>query len=282
MKTYQYQILRFLPDRVTGEFINLGIVVYEPQSKFIKGKFFQKITRASSLFPTVNSRYLASTLKHLQKEFDNLSIRFNSELYFDKYNSIQAITSSILPIDDSSLFFTESKKGLDIDINISLNCLFDKIVMRYVDETEKEQLSDKDVWSKIYKRYFDELGLSKHLKEHTIKTELDNWKFEKAWKNGVWNCFESISFDLVKEESIKDKVYKWAGRIDELQSSKEPFNLYLLSKLPTQHRKMKSFINKKIGKIQFANNVKIELIFEDKVEIVVGEIKQKIDKHEDQ
>jgi hypothetical protein len=281
MRTYQYQILRFLPDRVTGEFVNLGIVLFEPETKFIKGKFFQKISRASSLFPSVNSRYLGTTLKFLQKEFNRLSEQFSTELYFQKYRSIEEVTKTILPKDDSSLFFTEPKKGLDVELDMALEMLFERVVTRYIHEEDKEHLGDKEVWSRIYKKYFDDLGVSKHLKEHTIKTDLDKWEFEKAWKNGVWHCFETISFDLIKAESIKDKVYKWAGRIDELQTSKEPFHLFLLSKLPSEHKELKKFIIKKIGKIEFENRVVVELVFEDKAEKIAKEIKQEIEKHEE-
>lgn len=280
MKTYQYQVLRFMPDRVTGEFMNLGIVIFEPTSEFISGKFLQKITRASSAFPSINSRYLATTLKYFQKEFDYLNRQLFTELHFEKYKSLEEITKKILPKDDSSIFFTEVNKGLDIDLNIALDSLFERIVTKYVHEDEREHITDREVWSKIYKKYFDDLGVSGHLKEHTVKTELDKWKFDKAWKNGVWNCFETISFDLIKSEAIKDKVYKWAGRIDELQTSNEPIHLYLLSKLPRQHKQLKNFINKKIGEVKFDNKVRVELVFEEKALEVARTIKEEINKHE--
>ena len=31
MKPYQYQVIRYTHDRVTGEFVNVGVVLYVPE-----------------------------------------------------------------------------------------------------------------------------------------------------------------------------------------------------------------------------------------------------------
>jgi hypothetical protein len=279
MNTYQYQVLRFLPDRVSGEFVNLGVVVYDPKKHKLIGKFYQKITRVSSFFPTVNSRYLASTLKFLQKEFEDICEQFNSELLFQKYKSIEEITKQVLPKDDSSLFFTDSKKMLELSIEIAVAELYEKFVLNFIHDEDREYVTDKEVWNKLYKEHFDKLKISQHLQSHKVKTEMDSWEFEKAWKNGVWNCFETVSFDLVKEDSIKDKAYKWWGKIDELKSSNEPIHVYLLSKLPSQHPELKSFIKKKLGKVVVGNKITVELISELDAEKFAKKIKKEIDTH---
>lgn len=279
MNTYQYQVLRFLPDRVSGEFVNLGIVVYEPKKKQLVGRFYQKITRVSSFFPTVNSRYLASTLKFLQKEFESICIKFQNEISFETFSSIEEITKKVLPKDDSALFFTEAKKLLEISIDIAIDDLYDKFVLNYIHEDERDYVTDKEVWADLYKKYFDDLKITEHLRNHTVKTEMDSWEFEKAWKNGIWNCFETISFDLVKEDSIKEKTYKWWGKIAELQTSKEPIHLYLLSKMPTAHPELKRFIKKKLGKIEH-ENITIELISDAGAERFAKKIQKEIRDHE--
>lgn len=268
-----------MPDRVSGEFVNLGIVVYEPNTKKLEGKFFEKITRVSGFFPTINSRHLALSLKFLQKEFDILTNRFASEFEFEKKESLEIITRKVLPKDDSSLFFTDVKKLLELNIEVTIKSLYQRFVMSYVDVVERDYISDKEVWNKIYKSYFEAYGISNHLKNHTVKTQMDTWEFDKAWKNGVWNCFETISFDLLKSDSIKDKVYKWSGKINELQTSKEPIHVFLLSKFPDEHPELKSFINKKLGKIEFSNNVTIELITENDVDKFAKKLKKQIEEH---
>jgi len=279
MNTYQYQVLRFLPDRVSGEFVNLGVVVYDATSKQLAGNFYQKITRVSSFFPTVNSRYLASVVKFIHKEFETIRMRFHSEMSFESIDSLADITKTVLPKDDSALFFTETKKLLEISIDVAMRDLYERFVLNYVHEEEREYVTDKEVWTDHYKSYFDNLDITSHLRSHQVKTALDTWQFEKAWKNGVWNCFETVSFDLVKEESIKDKAYKWWGKVDELRTSEEPIHVYLLSKLPSQHPELKKFIKKKLGNIRLNSKVSVELISDDAAEKFSRRIKKEIEEN---
>ncbi|MBL7701520.1 MAG: DUF3037 domain-containing protein [Ferruginibacter sp.] len=279
MKTFHYQILRYMPDRVSGEFVNIGVVVYEPNERKLAGKFFEKITRVSGFFPSINSRHLATSLKFLQREFDTLASRSIVEFNFDKENSLYQITKRVLPVDDSSLFFTQVKETLELNIEIVTKTLYRRFVLNYVEDADREYINDKEVWNKIYKSYFETYGISNHLQNHTVKTQLDTWEFDKAWKNGVWNCFETVSFDLLKSESIKDKVYKWSGKINELQTSKEPIHVYLLTKLPVEHQELDNFIKRKLGKIEFNNNVTVELVSEENAEKLAKKFQKQIEQH---
>ncbi len=279
MNTYQYQVLRFLPDRVSGEFVNLGVVVFDPVKMQLISHFYSKITRTSSFFPTINSRYLSSTIKFLQKEFDSLSRKFNAELPFERIESIDSITKSILPKDDSSLFFTPEKKLLELSIEIAANDLYEQFVLNYVQDDDREYTTDKEVWNNVYKSYFDEFKITEHLTPHKVITAMDTWEFEKAWKNGTWNCFETISFDLVKEESIKDKTYKWSGKLEELKTSDERLHVYLLSKLPAHHPELNHFIETKLGNVKLADRVTVELVSGDNAESFARKIKEEMDQH---
>lgn len=148
-------------------------------------------------------------VQSIQDDFDLHSNKPNSELRFTDEQQINGVVNNILPKDDSALYFTEIKKGLDEN----LDCFVDDMFLRFVkvhliDEDDKEARNDKQVWNKIYKKHFDDNGISSHLATHIVKTKNDELEFDKAWKNGVWNCFEPVSFNLTKPDTIKDKVYK--------------------------------------------------------------------------
>lgn len=280
MNTYQYQILRYLPDRVSGEFVNLGVVIYDPINNQLAARFYHKITRVSSFFPSVNSRYLSSTLKYLQAEFDRISQQFNTELRFEKPGNIQVITKSVLPIDDSALHFTEPQKLLEMTLDIAVDDLYETIVLNYVDESEREYVTDKEVWTRIYKAHFDKFKITEHFQHHTVKTEMDSWQFDHAWKNGAWNCFETVSFDLVKEDSIREKTFKWWGKIADLQTSGEKIHLYLLSKMPSEYPELKKTIKRKLGESNYGKNLKVELISEKEAEQFAKRIRKEIAEHD--
>ena len=187
MNTYQYQVLRYMPDRVSGEFVNLGVVVYDEIRKQLTGKFYPKITRVSAFFPTINSRFISSSLKFLQKEFDVLCSRLSSEIHFELPKKIDELTKQVLPKDDSALYFTESKRMLELTLDMAIQDLYENFVLNYVNELEKEYVTDKEVWNKIYKSYFENLKITEYFKHHTVKTRngflgvrkgLEKWPLE--------------------------------------------------------------------------------------------------------
>ena len=279
MNTIEYQILRYLPDRVSGEFVNLGIVALDPAKGNLKSKFINKIGKISSFFPHVNSRYLVKLTKTIQDELDTYSVRLQSEFAFKRINFLDEITKSILPKDDSALIFSEIKRTLDISVESTVADLFSRFVSAHLIEDEDEEVRrDKEVWNKVYKKHFDDYGISGHLAAHKVKTQNDELEFDKAWKNGAWNCFETVSFNLTRPDAIKNKVYKWVGKLDELNSSKEEMHIYLLSVLSHEHPELDKFIATKI-KEKATKNVKIDLVSEDGIEAVAKRIKKQIDKH---
>ncbi|MGB8190841.1 MAG: DUF3037 domain-containing protein [Chitinophagaceae bacterium] len=275
----QYQILRYMPDRVSGEFVNLGIVVFDPETQSLKSKFINRIGKISSFFPGMNSRYLIKSVKFIQDQMDILSARLMSEFLFEKKSSLDSITMAILPKDDSSLFFSEVKKMLDIHVESTINNLFTRFVKVHVEDEEDDEVRrDKEVWSKVYKKHFDEYGISGYFHSHKVKTQNDEVEFDKSWKNGSLNCLESVSFNLSRPDIIKNKVYKWVGKLEELNSSQEQLNIYLLSVLPHDHPELTNFINKKI-KSKSTANTQVFIISENEIEVVAKEIKSKIEAH---
>lgn len=279
MITIHYKVLRYQPDKVSGEFVNLGIVAFDISNGDLKSKFINKIGKLSGFFNKANGRYLMKMVRVIQDNCEAYSERLRSELKFNDITQIDEIVNSILPKDDSALFFSETKKTLDLNLNLSVDDLFSRFVkIHLMDEEDDEVRNDKEVWNKIYKKHFDALGISSHLSTHKVKTKNDELEFEKSWKNGVWNCFESVSFNLSRADTIKNKVYKWAGKLDELSSAEELIHIYLLSLLPSDHPELNNFIKHKIDE-KSTGNLKVELISENNIEKVVTEIKKEIDRH---
>lgn len=277
MINYQFQILRYLPDRVSGEFVNLGVVVYDENTKQFASRFADRVSRVSAFFPGVNVRNLHRVIRFLHSEFSKLAPKILTEFYFEK-NTLELITSRILPKDDSSLIFSEIRIGRDVNLNAALDELFDRLVTGYLEEDEREIHNDKEVWQKIYKKYFEEVNLADKFHQYKIKTENDELEFEHSIRNGVMNCFESITFDLSREDNIKNKVYKWDGRINELRTSKEPVHLYLMVQYPQKHPALSEFINRKLDHIKF-NGSSVEIVTESNARQTAIDLMKAVDSH---
>jgi len=263
MQTFDYQILRYMPDRVNGEFLNLGIVMFQVETAQIEFKFISKTGRISEVFPGTNSRFLIKTIERIKINLTSFKELQTQKLTLEPIISLDSLTRKVLPKDDSALFFTNTEKTLDVSIEVASGYLFKRLISMHQNIEEKEIKQDKEVWSKVYKKYFEEAGITHHLRQHQIKTKFDEFNFDHSWKNGHWNFFEPISFIQNRKEQVKNKVYKMAGKIESLSKSDEYLHLYLLSLLPAEND-LVEFVNE-ILTSKSNKKLKVEIITQDNI-----------------
>ena len=268
--TYQYQILRYRHDVATEEFVNVGLVYFDPNTRYLKAKMVKKYSRISRFFGEVSGDFLVRNFKALENEFNRLGKNMNQELDSKTFKSVEEVTASVLPPNDNALSFSKSFKGWHVSHENSFAELYDCLIGQYSDETSEQRHDDAFAWKKIYKHFFDEQDVTKQLTEHHVKTESDVIEFDHAAKNGVWHCFQPISFDLKKTGDIKEKIYRWSGIVNELKSADEPLNLYLLSLMPDDAA-LRKMIEQKLTIEQ--PNLKVRIIEEQDAAALVQEVK---------
>jgi hypothetical protein len=269
MIKYQYQVLRYMHDQLTGEFVNVGVVLYSAEQGFFQAKCIRRYSRISQFFTGVNGDFLVAALKRFEQLVEAAAMDLHTTSAPKK---IDEITSKILIKDDSSLQLShEIFTGLEVDLDMALTEIFERIVEKYLNEESTATQTDKNVWSKLYKHYFDQQGITGHLEKHSFSTAKDTIEFDKTWKNGVWNCYQPLSLDLKGEDAIKNKVYRWFGVIKQLETSKEPMHLYFLASSPTQHQELKPFIREMLGSSDDPN-IQVDLIDQSEAEAFVANV----------
>lgn len=276
MKTFQYQIVRYIHDLVTGEFVNVGVIVYQPDLRFLKAKFINRFGRISQFFNNVNGNHLLSTLRFFNQKLEIESERLGG--LFSNHSSLVEITSSILPKDDSALVCSDLMYGIDLKPDSFLEDNFERLVNKYLDEPNAEQRDDSWVWRKVYKEHFDRAGLTGKLTSHIISTGTDNIEFDKAWKNGVWNIYQTLSFDLKRTDAIKNKVYRWSGILNEIEKTQEGFHMYFLTSARSRHKSLNNFIQNTLIDERF-NNLKVTLVDEQDAFEFAQKVKHEIEAH---
>jgi hypothetical protein len=277
MKKYQYQIIRYIHDHFTGEYVNVGVVVYSKDDRFLASRTTNRYQRITHMFPDANGTWILRLLR----QFDSGIKSFEQQLHelFEPSDFIERITSRLITPDNNAMRLSEPKNAIDIDLNIALEDLFQNQVERYLANKEAiGTLNDEDVWRTKYKVYFDKYGIDKRLKVHEVKVPKDVISFQKSWKNEIWHCYEPLSFVLKEKDTVKDKVYKWAGRLQGLQHAGEPLHLTLLTAISPKHKELKSFINEYL-KVD-SGSLKVEIITEDQAESLAKRIQQKMDLHD--
>jgi Protein of unknown function (DUF3037) len=277
MKTYQYQLLRYTHDLVTGEFVNVGVVVFEPQTGFLKSKMIAKFGRITQFYSEVNGHAILHSLKAFEAGIKRIARQLH-ELFRNDFKTIDEITNEILPKNDSALQCTEVSYALDTNLDDALEDLFERLVDRYNQEIVSDTLDDKEVWKSVYKQHFDKYGVTAHLKHYSIATQNDIFEFDKAWRNGVWNCYQSLSLDLKNTSSIKDKVYKWVGKLNELETASERINVYFLTVYP-EKESLQRFIKDTLSNSSFHDYLSVSIINENEAESFAKKVQTEIAGH---
>lgn len=272
--SYQYQILRYRHDHLTGEFANLGLVYFDGKSDELHWCFEdKKYGRLSQFFgDTVQGGFILATLKQMNKRLNKMR-----ESGLQRFENVEALTTSLLPPDDNGLYFSESWQGRHFEHKLAFDELYTRIIGQYQEESIKRQ-DDAYAWKNVYKQYFDRYNLTSKLHKHQIKTNTDTFDFKHTCKNGVWHCIQPLSFALKNDGSVKDKIYKWDGFARELLTAKEPMKVYLLSIFP-DNQELTELLQKKLN-VQ-DENVEIRVVGEQEANAIALELKEALEIHQD-
>lgn len=277
MKKYQYQIIRYVHDHFTGEYVNVGVVVYSKEDRFLASKTTGRYQRITHMFPEANGKWVLKVLDNFNHRLNKLAKEL-SEL-FTPSELLEQITNSIILRDNGAIQLSEPKMAIDVSLEAALDDLYNSQVEKYIaNKADKNSLLDEDVWKMKYKVYFEKYGINKRLQVHEVKVPKDVFSFDKSWKNEIWHSYEPLSFVLKEKDSVKDKVYKWAGRLQALQQGNERLHLTLLTSISPKHKEMMSFINEYL-KVD-VENLKVDIVTEDKAENLAKEIQRQIELHD--
>lgn len=230
MKTYEYQILRYMPDHISGEFLNVGIILFCHEDKNLLYDFIDSRKRLTATFHGLETSHIMRKLKTIQQVLATYKKQEFGKLQFQNSSGVEFYSSLTLNKDDSALQFSEVRKGIDLSIEVTFSDLKSRLLNKWSSDSVSEYKSDEDVWKDCYKRYFENAGITKKMTPRTVVTQTDTLEFEQAYKNGVWNYFQPINLNLSKADSIKSKVYKWRGIIAEMQTANEDMKLFFCLK----------------------------------------------------
>ena len=260
MKTFEYQLLQFQPDKVSGEFLNIGVVVFDAAAQRVAFDLLNSAAGIAQLFSGTPTRYLTKQLHTLYSGLNKTKQSLQNDLPLHQYASVEEITRAVFPRDDSAVLFSDVRKTLGVDLDTVTAELADRMItVRHLDKGREEVKSDRELWAKVYKRYFDERNISQYLVPRTVTTKYAKITFDHSWQNGHVNFFESANFDLLHEDSIKNKVRRWAGQIDELATSEENYHLYLFSQMPADKPDIAQYIHQFLAD-KSTDKVRVEVV----------------------
>ena len=132
MKTpYTFVTLRYVHDVMTGEFANVGVVLYAPSERYLQARFTASCERLNALFLRIDHAHFRNVMRYMTNRFEELQAEIGEGLELTPVQVIGELVRQVLPPDDSSLQWSPMGGGFSEDLNATVQEVFARFVERY-------------------------------------------------------------------------------------------------------------------------------------------------------
>ena len=228
---YSFCFLRYVHEPLSGEFANVGVLLWAPESSFLGFRASQKYSRLSQFFHGFQAQDHRQLLARIETQFQKLAkdLADSQKLPFSEQpESARDLALKVVPQDDAALQWSLSSGGLTESPDTELEELFQEAVVRHYESADDARRDDGTVFRDVFSRAFESPVVRERVASHEVTAPLASHVFPQAWKNGVWNVYQSLSFDLKKSESIRNKALRWESLTRFLGHSEERPRIHLL------------------------------------------------------
>src|SRR5258706_10902541 len=173
--TYSNITLRYVHDVVTGEFANIGVVLYAPEQRFLEARFATSYERLNAIFLKIDHLHFRALMRYMANRFEQIGGEVRDGLNVPPVNALSEIVKQVLPPDDSSLQWSQQGGGITDDPARVLGELYKKMVERFIADATQASRSDEE----IAKPFRTKLGrVATRLSEKTIETKDYQYDFQ--------------------------------------------------------------------------------------------------------
>jgi|SRR5690625_1577410 len=247
-KKYSFSTLRYVYDLGTGEFFTVGVAVFEPDTRFLKFRFLQRLDAAAQLLGKRSTDAFSGMIGGIRNIAQEIEQRVNTELpQSHSLISLNACLQALFVPDDSALQWTEIQYGLSADLEATTNHLFKRYCQRFDSSKPKpRQAKQKRTVADVSRHLRQELKgrrLDGFFQEKIIKGENAELQFDFSWKNGEWHCIEPVSLDLKTGQGIRKSVYNRAGELVAVSDALKNVKIYYVAARPADSKLDAEFDN---------------------------------------
>ena len=216
-KICRFAILRYVPDEVRKEFINIGLVFHSPEDHYIDIKLTNNFSRVHAFDDEVNIDFLKLVLDGVKEEF-SLAIDINRPLYkglcnWDYLKSATSFYNNQLQFSDVHTIRSKNIESDFIDL-FKTYVYFDvrknqRISSEKVKSIMNHVLRDNDVISKLKRDIIFNIGTEEIIMDY---------KYESRDKTKVIKMF---SFDYTERGSgtAPQVAKEWAWNFSKMRNT---------------------------------------------------------------
>ncbi len=270
-QAYSYTILRYVHDVVSGEALNVGVVVHMSASQEVRMRTNKTIGRLRGAFPDLDRRAFVSAMEAVDRSFRTVAGRLTTEFRLDGISDARSLALAVLPADDSALQWSSAGAGFTDDPARTFEELYERYVARYAAGTVNRR-TDEEIWRPV-RDGLAKRGIDAPFGSKTVAGAHDRIEFGRALKNGRWHAYEPLSMDLADADRIKDKARRWRGHLAAVaEGTSEQVDLHFLLGRP-QNAMLNDAYETAKAILQHAPFAK-EVVDEDNVDDLVASIEQ--------
>jgi len=225
---------------MSGEFINVGILLHARESGYLDVKVRRTLGRLSKAFPGVQKAAVTTALKAVERGVAKVRERIsNAGLFADASLDAGQLAAMVLPSDDSSYVWSSLHSGVSPSPTEALQKAYERFVT-YFDDEPRQGRDDAAVWQPV-KELLTARNMIDRLSAKVISSPIDEVEFDHAWENGKWHCYQPLSFDLSTAEGIRDKAARWSGHMTGLSQATEELQPYFIVGAPSNPEHARDF-----------------------------------------
>ena len=127
MKNFKYYIVKFIPDKVSQEQVNVAIISYSKDDQLLKFKTVQDFNRISNFFYGLNLQNLFNILDSIQARIKDLDFKLCNDDFFD----FELFVKNIVPENDSMISLSKQFIGITENFETSFQELFRTYISKY-------------------------------------------------------------------------------------------------------------------------------------------------------
>ncbi|WP_130806532.1 DUF3037 domain-containing protein [Senegalia massiliensis] len=246
-KQAQYTVIRFIPDIIKNEPINIGLILHSPESKYIRTKFSKKKLKLLSRYnEDVNLRVVKKLTEDIEMNFNNENILIRDHLFGNFKDN--KLLNKLSAAHSNQLRFTTPRGLITTDLELEFKKLFEDNIYIY-NESNKISRVEKRTMKRDLKKEFDKTDLIKKkiIKENhkEIGRFGEDIDIDFKYLNGKPNLIQNLSFDL-KSIDYMNEAKLWLKNYEELKSkqkrNKEDSNINVIYCPPINYKdKAKDF-----------------------------------------
>lgn len=140
MIQFTFQMIRYRPDVEAGEFVNVGVVLFSKQDQALRFEMIQRPERVWHFFTKEYTSGLIDVLKIFESRLENIQLEIDSSRGHLNFSSVEDISKLLGQGNDSSIFFSEAKKGRGINLENAIQNLGQRLLHRF--EIQAEEASN--------------------------------------------------------------------------------------------------------------------------------------------